>query len=198
MGKANCNKEKEMSKNKLLVSADMVKDRTGIHTNIDEKLLFPTIKFCQDMFIHPILGSALFNKIITDVPNVTGDYKTLLDDYIIDPLAWYILSESVTDISYQMWNKGVVRKSGDNSENPSPDELQMIRDKYRVRAEWYGERLRTYLIATSTASVLPEYFNGNTELDDINPQGNSFTMPIYLGDTVECLHLDKYNCRCNG
>lgn len=187
-----------MSKNKLLVSADMVKDRTGIHTNIDEKLLFPTIKLCQDMFIHPLLGSALYNKIVNDVPNVTGDYKTLLDDYIIDCLAWYILSESVTDISYQMWNKGVVRKSGDNIENPSPDELQMVRDKYRTRAEWYGERLRTYLIATSTATVLAEYFKGNTDVDDLNPKGNSFTMPIYLGDTVECTHLDKNNCRCNG
>lgn len=187
-----------MSLNKLLISADMIKSRTGIHTNIDEKLLYPTIKLCQDMYVHPLLGSDLYNKIINDVPNVTGDYQDLLDNYIIDVMVWYVLSESVTDVSYQMWNKGVVRKSGDNTENPSPDELQMLSDKYKRRAEWYGERLRNYLVANSTTTFLPEYYNGNSDIDDINPQGNSFTMPIYLGDTVECVHLDKNNCRCNG
>lgn len=188
-----------MSLNVLLISAEMIKDRTAIHTNIDEKLLFPTIKVCQDMYIHPLLGSALFNKIITDVDagTIAGDYKDLLDDYIVDCLCWHVLSESIFDVTYQIWNKGMVKKVGDSTEAPGTDELEGMRNRFRARAEWYGQRLKQYLIANSTASVLPEYYNGNTEIDDISPEQRAFTMPVYLGPEYECVHLDKNNCNCH-
>lgn len=185
------NKEKEMSKNILLISADMIKDRTAIHTNIDEKLLFPTIKVCQDMYVHPLLGSTLYNRVLVLVENVTGvngiedaanvDYKTLLDDYIVDCLCWYVLSKAAVDISYQFWNKGVVRKQGDSTELPATDELEMIRNEYRMRAEWYAQRLKNYLQTRSTTDFLPEYLT-NTACDDIPPENKAFTMPVWLGD----------------
>ena len=188
-----------MSLNILLISAEMIKDRTAIHTNIDEKLLFPTIKVCQDMYIHPLLGSALFNKIITDVDagTIAGDYKDLLDDYIVDCLCWWVLSESIFDVTYQLWNKGMIKKIGDSTEAPGTDELEGMRNRFRARAEWYGQRLKQYLIANSTASVLPEYYNGNTEIDSLSPEQRSFTLPVYLGPEYECVHLDKNNCNCN-
>lgn len=185
-----------MSKNVLLISADILKERTAIHTNIDEKLIFPTIKVCQDMFIHPLLGSDLYNKIVTDVEagSITGTYKDLLDDYIIDCLCWYVLSESVSDVTWQIWNKGVVRKTGDNTDLPDAETMEGLRNKYRTRAEWYGQRLQQYLQATSTASVLPEYFNGNANLDDIPPSGQAFTMPIYLGE--QYCHTNPVTGKC--
>ena len=60
-----------MSANVLLISEDILKDRTAIHGNIDPKLLFPEIKVAQDMYIHPILGTALYDKIIGDI-NASG------------------------------------------------------------------------------------------------------------------------------
>lgn len=187
-----------MSKNVLLISVDILKDRTAVHDNIDEKLIFPTIKVCQDMFIHPLLGSSLYNKIVTEVQagSITGDYKNLLDDYIVDALCWYVLSEAVSDVSWQLWNKGVLRKAPD-ADLPDAETMEGLRNKYRTRAEWYGERLRTYLIANSATSFLPEYYTGNTDTDDINPQPNAFTMPIYLGEHYERVHPDKNNCHCN-
>lgn len=189
-----------MSKNVLLISADILKERTAVHTNIDDKLIFPTIKVCQDMFIHPLLGSALYNKIIdeVDAATIAGDYKDLLDDYIIDCLCWYVVSKLPMTLIYQFWNKGVMKKSGDNSETISLEEAEAVRNEYRVQAEWYGERLKNYLIANSTTTFLPEYFNGNTDVDDINPTGQAFTMPIYLGPQYEYIHPDKNNCHCNG
>ena len=52
-----------MSKNILMLSVALLKERTAIHDNIDEKLIYPEIKAAQDMFILPVLGSALFNKL---------------------------------------------------------------------------------------------------------------------------------------
>lgn len=187
-----------MSKNVLIISAAMLKERTPIHTNIDEKLIFPIIKVCEDMYIHPLLGSALYNKIITQVEagNVTGDYLTLQRDYILDCVMWYVLSEMVGDITWQIWNKGVVRKSGDNVDLPDAETMEGRRNSYRTRAEWYGQRLKTYLMAVSTSDVLPEYITGNNDIDDIVPTERAFTMPIYLGPDYTWVDPVKGKC-CN-
>lgn len=185
-----------MSLNILLISDTILKERTAVHGNIDPKLLYPEIKVAQDMFIHPILGTNLYNKLIQDVnvSGVTGDYKTLLDDYIIDPLLYYVLAELPEALSYQFWNKGVLRKQGDSTELPTMSELVDLSNKYRIRAEWYGERLTKYLQQHSTTTFLPEYINSCCDLDSIGPEGSTFTMPIYLGGQHHCWSLDKYNC----
>lgn len=187
-----------MSLNVLLISDTIIKDRTTVHGNIDPKLLYPEIKAAQDMYIHPLLGTPLFNKLIGDI-NVSGTpigaaYVTLLNDYIIDPLMYYTLAQLPMALSYQFWNKGVLRKGGDNAELPDMSELTDIANKYQDRAEWYGERLRKYLVHTATESYLPEYLERGG-LDQINPEGTAFSSPIYLGPDRECYSLDKYNCR---
>lgn len=187
-----------MAKNVLLISAEILKDRTGIHSNIDDKLLYPEIKAAQDMYIHPILGTNLYNKIISDVDagTITGDYKSLLDDYIIDCLIYYVLSGLPEALSYQFWNKGVVRKQGDNTELPSMSELIDLSNKYRVRAEWYGDRLNKYLREYASPSFLPEYETGNDTIDTIRPETNTYTLGIWLGGEKRW-SLDKDNCKEN-
>lgn len=187
-----------MSANVLLLSTTILKDRTGVHDNLDEKLLFPEIKAAQDLFIHPLLGTPLFNKIISDVDagTITGAYKDLLDDYIIDALLNYVLAGLPEAISYQFWNKGVLRKGGDSTELPSMTDLIQISDKYRQRAESYGERLTRYLQANASDSHLPEYLEAGEELDDLIPKSTAFTSPIYLGEHRR-QHLDQNNCNCN-
>jgi hypothetical protein len=188
-----------MSKNVLLISVDILKDRTGIHTNIDEKLLYPEIKVAQDMYIHPILGTALYNKIINEVDagTIGGDYQDLLDDYIIDCLIYYVLAGLPQALSYQYWNKGVVRKQGTDTELPSMSELIDISEKYRIRAEWYAERLNKYLKQYADENFLPEYVSPGDTIDTIQPEEVSYTMPVWLGGDVE-QSLDKNNCHdCN-
>ena len=189
-----------MSQNVLLISDEILKDRTTIHGNIDAKLLYPEIKAAQDMYIHPILGTALFDKIIDDIDTTgttTGAYKTLLDDYIVDALLYYTLASLPEALSYQFWNKGVVRKQGDNTELPTMSELIDISNRYRIRAEWYAERMNKYLKQTASSSTLPEYLSPGDGIDTINPENVSYTMPIYLGGGDYKQSLDKNNCNCN-
>lgn len=190
-----------MSLNVLIMSVNMLKSRTPVHSNIDDKLIYPEIKLAQDMYIHPILGSALYNKIINDI-NVSGtplgaSYVTLVDDYVLDTLQNYVLAALPDVLSYQFWNKGMIRKQGDNTELPSMSELMDLSNKYIKKAEWYAERLRQYLVATHTQTVLPEYGDQANRSDAINPSIDVFTSPIYLGDGRTCVHLDKNNCNCN-
>ena len=186
-----------MSKNVLMMSAQILKDRTAVHTNIDDKLLFPEIKAAQDMYIHPLLGSPLFNKIISDLSSTgttTGNYKTLLDDYIIDTLYNYVLSSLPIALPFQFWNKGVLRKQGENTELPSMSELIDISNFYKDRAEWYGERMVKYLKQYSSTTFLPEYLTGGQTIDSLVPTNSAFTMPIFLDDFEYPINLDRNNC----
>lgn len=185
-----------MSLNVLLIGEAILKDRTTLHTNVDPKLLESEIKVAQDMHIHPILGTALYNKIISDISatgTTTGAYKTLLDDYIVDTLLYYVLAALPMVMSYQFYNKGVIRKQGENTELPQLSELLDLSNNYRVKAEWYGERLMKYLKQTASTTVLPEYLQSGQTIDSITPEASAFTMPIYLGLDFND-SLDKNNC----
>lgn len=178
-----------MSENILLISDIMIKERTAIHGNIDPKLIYPDIKVAQDMYIHPLLGSGLYNKLQTIISDGTitsnpanSNYKTLIDKFIVDALMYYTLSELPTTISYQFWNKGVVRKQGENTDLPSMSELMDLSNKYKNRAEFYAERLKLYIIQNASA-MFPEYLNPGSTVDTITPEQRAFTMPIYMGDS---------------
>lgn len=173
-----------MSKNVLFISDQALIDRTQIHGNIDPKLLYPEIKVAQDMYILPLLGTALFNKIQNDIYNNTlvGDYLALKDDYILDTLVYYVLSELPEGLSFQFWNKGVLRQGSDNTETPTMTELVRISDRFKRRAEWYAERLKRYLIE-NYATKFPEYANPGNGADTIHPNVKAFTLPVYLGDS---------------
>lgn len=182
------------------MSDTMIKERSTIHGNIDPKFLYPEIKVAQDMYIHPILGSALFNKLLVDV-NASGlvaPYKTLVDDYIVDSLMYYAISQLPMGMGFQFWNKGVIRKVGDSTELPSMSELVDIANHYRLRGEWYAQRLMLYLKEYATESFIPEYVQPGDGIDTINPANSAFTMPIYLDGYHTCQSLDKNNCNCNG
>lgn len=190
-----------MSLDILLISDTMIKDRTQIHGNIDPKLIYPDIKVAQDMYIHPVLGTALYNKLQTLINDGTitaggnASYKTLLDKYIVDTLMWYVLSDLTTTLPYQFWNKGVLRKQGEDTDLPSMDELFTLKSKYKNRAEFYSNRLRLYL-KQYAPTLYPEYLNPGNGIDDIDPVNKSFSMPVYLGD--ECSNYKSYEEKYQG
>lgn len=193
-----------MSLNILLISDEMIKERTVIHGNIDPKLIYPNIKAAQDMYIHPVLGTALYNKLLSDISGagLAGNYKTLVDDYVVDTLMYYTLAELPMTLSYQFWNKGVVRKQGVDTELPSSTELIDLGNKYKNWAEFYANRLRLYL-NQNAAAMFPEYINPGSGVDDIYPNNKSFTLPVYLGDDSNCSKTfeEKYQGNkpnCNG
>lgn len=181
-----------MSANIITMSAQMLKERTAVHTNVDEKLLFPDMKYVQDAFIEPVLGTALFNKIqslisagtINDIAN--ADYKYLLDTYIVDAMINFTLMKLPVTMGFQFWNKGVVRKTGDNTELPPMVDLVDISNEYKNRGEHYANRLEKYLLAQMGLSPnkYPEYNLPGNSVDTVYPSRNEFTSPIYLGDSI--------------
>ena len=128
-----------MSRNILFISVDTIKDRTGLHVNVDPKLVFPDILYAQDAYILPALGTALYERLQDGIEcgDLTCDEETLLNTYLTPCLVYYVMSELPMALSYQFYNKGVVRKSGDNQTEPSASELADVANRYSARAEFY-------------------------------------------------------------
>lgn len=181
-----------MSKNTLFISVQNIKDRTGLHANVDEKLVLPEVKTAQDMYILPALGSALYNQLQTAVENntYTNEETTLLDEYIADCLVYYVMSELPMGLSYQFYNKGLLRKSGENTEKPSMQDMIDVANRYRSRAEFYKQRMIKYLKQNNTS--YPNYLNFGSGIDSIKPDNEGYTVSMWLGDNGCCGDDTKY------
>ena len=175
-------------RNILFITPTTIKERTGLHANVDEKLVNPEIMTCQDMYIQPTLGSGLYDKIQTGIEDntLTNDEQTLLDAYITPCLVYYVLSELPVGISFQFYNKGLIRKSGTDQIDPSVQDMIDVANRYKARAEFYKERLQRYLKEESTQGKYNEYLNPGNGIDTIYPEREAYTTSIWLGDDTCC------------
>ena len=176
-----------------IILPSVVKERMSLHDNVDDKLIYPEIKAVQDLYIMPLLGSTLYNKILNDIAagTLTGNYKNLMDNYLIMAICNYVMSELPEGLNYQFWNKGISQKTVDNATQPSMSEMYSIVSKYKSRAEHYVNRARMYLIEYGN-EYFPEYVTFVAGVDTVYPDRTSYTIPIYLGNETE-LPPDDYS-----
>jgi len=171
----------------LFISPENIYERSPVHKNIDSKMIVSEIKTVQEMQLLPVLGTALYERLQDGIDdnNLTADEETLLKDYIRDAMIHYTISELADGLSYQIWNKGLTRKTTENSEAVSASEIDDYKAKYKNRAEWYLERLINYLIEEAgTGSKFQEYINPGSRVDTFIPKRSAYEIGIYLGKTA--------------
>jgi len=192
-------------KNTLFIGANAIKERTAVHSNIDDKSILPEIKTAQDIYILPALGTALYTRLQNGIVanNLTANESALLDDYVTDTLVYYVLSELPVGLSFQFYNKGLVRKTSDNSDQPNMQDLIDVANRYRSRAEFYKQRMIKYLQEVSTTNLFPEYINPGTGIDTMYPEKDGYQSSIFLGDENSLFgmtypqHVMKSKGHCN-
>lgn len=165
------------------ISDQFLKDNTWLNQSVDPSLIRPTVRLAQEMYILPLLGTGLYNKItslISGTPTVaiSGDYAVLLHDYIQPCLQWYTIAESTIPISLRMANKGIVKKNSDNSTAADLNEILTLKDEARNKAQWYGERMRLYLIQNNL--LYSEYYAPGTGIDTLYPSNKAYSTVLSL------------------
>jgi len=174
-----------MSKNILFITEQLFKERTGASNAIDGKQLFPMIKVAGDIYIQPALGSKLYKRLEDGIAadNLTANEKTLIDDYITDALVWYTMSLLPITMGYQLFSKGFLQKTSEESNTPSRGDLELLEQKYQSMAEFYKTRLIKYL--QQNYVLYFEYYNTGWGWDTIFPEEKAYNCPIYLGQDYE-------------
>lgn len=177
-----------MSRNILFISVDTIKERTGLHNNVDEKLVNPEILTVQDIYLLPTLGTGLYNRLQDGIEasTLTAAETALLDTYITPTLVYLVMSELPMGLSYQFYNKGMIRKTGEGQSEPSTQEIIDVANHYRARGEFYKQRLIMYLKQNASSNLFPQYFNPGSGIDTIQPEHDGYTTTIWMGDDCGC------------
>lgn len=161
----------------LIVGTQYLRDNTIINDNVDAQVLQPIIRAAQTKYIQQVIGDSLYSKIIADIQSntISGNYKILVDDYIIPVLLQYIVYEAVPFMTFKFRNKSISKQGSDNSTPAELTDLEYLRNNILPTAQFYAERLRNYLCNNS--SLFPEYTQYST---DINPNPNNYFNGIHI------------------
>ena len=164
------------------ITASFLKDNTPLNENVDDKLIKNAIKEAQDIYIQDLIGSDLYNELQTQIVagNTTALNVTLLDKYIQPCLMHYAVCESALPLTYKFLNKSISTRNADDATPINVQDLNMIEERYRSKAVFYGNRLVNYLKQNSTS--YPLFENYGTGYDVIPPNGNNIIFGIDLSD----------------
>lgn len=167
------------------ISISDIKDIGYVEGNVDDITIRKAIIEAQKLHLLPILGTALYDKLNTDVVagSVTGVYATLMSK-LRDALIWATMYELVYPLSIKMRNKGTMQQSGDNTQNMTLGELNSMMDNFQRKRDEYSQRLTNYLLENS--SSFTEYENPGTGVDTIHPDQENYTTTWWLGGGGGC------------
>ena len=128
----------------LFVNPDYIKRITNINGSIEDAYLVPSIILSQDKYIQLYLGTDLLDKLKSDISSssLTGDYATLMNDYVRKATLWWTMVELIPSLYVKMDNGSLVLRVSEGTQTISPDDLH---PKWR-------ERVRT-LNSTRTGCI---------------------------------------------
>lgn len=191
------------SYNTQLIDVSTIKNQGFINPNVDDALIRGTIRIAQDMYLQELMGTNLYNDILTkkSLNTLSTIEQSLIDIQITPVIVWYTIHEGAFFNSFKFQNKGIEKMSGnvDSSAAANLQEIEAYQDKAKDRAEFYGQRLVGYL--RSNTALFPAYLGNSFIQGDVFPQRTAYTSGIYLGNTTSyrCRRCNNYysQCSCN-
>ena len=151
----------------LFVTPQEMTSSTILSGNTDtDKYLFCILN-TQLTTIEPLLGSELYDKIISDIEaeTLTGLYLELYTDFIKPITKNEALAQYIEIASYMVDNAGIYKRSGENVEVVDKDEVQYLSGKYKSLAQMYVTRFEKWICK----NPLAEY---KTIQDEVNALKN--------------------------
>jgi hypothetical protein len=151
----------------FITRKDLIKN-TALSGNVDTDKFIQFVKLAQEIHVRNYLGTDLYDKISQDIidDDLSGDYLTLVNDYIQDMLIHFAMAEYLPFAAYSISNSGVHKHDSENSQLASKQEIDQLIAKERDYAEYYTNRFIEYM-SFNAQSKFPEYYSNNN--DDVYP-----------------------------
>ena len=186
----------------FLITERTLIENSVINENVSMAVIRPTLVKVQEMRIQPIIGSPLYKDLVGKVVAGTltqalnpNDF-TLVEDYIVPCIIQWTYYELPVVLAYRMMNKNMARRRSEESEMMSTQEMTYWLDKAKNDAEWYSERLTSYLMEKRT--LFPLFFNPTVALDTIYPEVDNYDTGLVMGSRYPRPGYDPHNPYCNG
>jgi len=175
----------------FLISEAKIRQYTDVNDSLDTAFIKNAIRTAQDIYLQRIIGTVLYNKLLADVDasTLTGEYKTLVDDYIQDFLLYATYWESLEAIYIRPKNNGLLNATGgENSQSVGRDLYEVKRQSTQNKLQYYSERLTSYIIEKQ--NVLPELIENNFLYEQYPDYGTKYRSPIVFKYNNRGTHYD--------
>lgn len=173
-----------------LISEAKIREFTDMNNNVDSKLISNAIREAQDIDLQRLLGTLLYNKILSDVQNntLTGAYKSLVDDWIQNFLLYATYYNTLEYIYMRPRNNGLLTPTGgENSESVDRAMYNVKRQSVQNKREFYAEKLTDYLIENQNS--YPEISENVLLYQQVADFGEQFKSPIVMKYNTYSPHL---------
>ncbi len=162
-----------------IISEKYLKEETILHDNVDSKLVKVAIREAQDIYTRDVLGSALYDLIISELPSsLSTANATLVNTYVAPMQKYWSLKEIVINLQFKLANSAVLIREGENMRPVNADDLELLEKKYSDKAQYYQQRLIDFMC--DNIADYPTYNSGNQL---INPSKDNYSEgTIFLND----------------
>lgn len=139
----------------ILIKQEELTRNTLIGGNVDVDRYLQAIKACQNLLIKPILGTTLYNKIVTDYEtnSLSGLYLEMFDDYIKEMIIHGSAEIYISQGAYMISNNGITKTKTESSETISKEEVDYLVEASRKLYRLYEEQFLTWI----KVNPVPEY-----------------------------------------
>ena len=141
----------------LFITLKELKRKSIFDGNLDADKIIQFIEVAQDTEIQTYLGTKLYDKLQADIiaDSLTGNYQTLVNDYIKPMLIWYTQAAFIPYAAYQISNGGIYKHNSENSTAVDQSEINALASHATETAEFYTQRFMDYMNYNS--NLYPEY-----------------------------------------
>lgn len=164
--------------NVYLMTVEKFKQNSFVDTNVDDKVINMCMLQAQEQLLEPVLGSVLYNKIMTGIKDKTLDisYQNLLVQYVWKPFIYATQFYLIRHLLYRLTNSSVVKDSNNNSTAIESNELEALRSEFEEGFLFHKQKLVDHLYENT--SSYPE-FAQVFKLEDINSDSGNKAMTFY-------------------
>jgi len=147
----------------LFITLKELKRKSIFDGNLDADKIIQFIEVAQDTEIQTYLGTKLYDKLQSDIiaDSLTGNYKTLVDDYIKPMLIWYTQAAFIPYAAYQISNGGIYKHNSENATSVDQSEINALASHATETAEFYTQRFMDYMDYNS--NLYPEYISNQND-----------------------------------
>lgn len=135
----------------MLISPNFIKEATNISDNVNEKLMYASIREAQDIELRNIIGGHMLNKLkmLVDDETITLEencaYADLLDEcqYF---LAYTVLVKLCIETQFKIDNAGIFTTSDEHIENLSVNDTFTVMNYWKQKRDYYALLLQKYIL----------------------------------------------------
>ncbi|MBV1928507.1 MAG: hypothetical protein KUG81_03240 [Gammaproteobacteria bacterium] len=148
---------------KLFISPQQIKQTTILGGNIDSDKFTFCIESVQITVIEPLLGTELFDKIVTDftADNLSGLYLELFNEFVFPITKHESTAQYLNIAQYSVTNGGIFKHAPESAEVVDRQEVNSLADVYHNNAQMYIIRFNKWICK----NTITEY---KTYQDEVN------------------------------